>query len=155
MADVGVQYTLSTPGGTIDFNDGSEDQFYISEIQGLGGAPVRAPMDDVPFGDGGLLYNFWKGPRHILIDGVLLIQSVFWGDPVIVIRNDMEEDLRIALESISALEGDTGTLSWTPQGQSLRAMTVRCDLAVDFGHSDNYQLETFHFGLVSPNADWA
>jgi hypothetical protein len=154
VADVGVSYTLTTPGGTVVFNDGSADQIYIGEIQGLGGAPIRAPMDDIPFGHGGLWYDFWEGPRHITFDGVFLITSTRWGDSVIVIRNQMEETLRVALRSISALETDTGTLDWTPQGQSARQLIVRCDQTVDFGHDQNYLLETFHFGLVAADPDW-
>src|SRR5262249_21343071 len=118
MADVGVGYRLTTPAGTIGFTLGAPavDLRYISGSQGRAQAPVRAPMDDVPFGDGGLWYNFWKGPRHMIFDGVFLIQSVFWGDPVIIIRNQMEEDMRVALESIASGIADTGSLEWKPQG---------------------------------------
>jgi hypothetical protein len=154
MADIAVPFTLVTPAGTVVFNDGSADQIYISEIQGLGGAPIRSPRDPVPFGHGGLSYNWWEDARPIIIDGVFLITSVLWGDPVIVIRNTMEETLRVALRSIGALQDDVGTLSWTPQGQTLRQLTVRCDVTVDFGHSDNYLLETFHFGLLADDPDW-
>ncbi len=154
MADVGVEYVLTTPDGTVTFNDGSLDQIYISEIQGLGGAPIRAPMDDIPFGHGGLWYDFWEGPRPIIIDGVFLIQSTRVMNSIVVIRNQMEEELRTALRSIAALEADTGTLAWTPQGQSPRMLTVRNNVTVDFGHDQNYLLETFSFGLVAADPDW-
>ena len=154
MADVGVQYELSTPGGNVFFNDGSDDQFYITEIQGLGGAPVRSPSDPVPYGDGGLSYNWWKDARPVTIDGIFLIQSTRVMDDIVVIRNDMEEELRAALESIAALATSTGTLVWTPQGQSQRTLTVRCDVAVDFVHIENYLVESFHFGLRADNPDW-
>lgn len=154
MADVGVSYTLATPAGTVTFNDGSADQIYISEIQGLGGAPIRAPIDDVPFGHGGLLYDFWEGPRHLIFDGIFLITSTRVQDDIVVIRNTFEETLRVALRSIAALDVDSGTLAWTPQGQGARQLTVRNDVTVDFGHDSGYLLETFHFGLVAADPDW-
>lgn len=154
MADIAVPFVLATPGGTVTFNDGSADQIYITEIQGLGGAPIRAPQDDVPFGHGGLWYDFWEGPRHLTFDGAFLITSTRNMDAIVVIRNTFEETLRVALRSISALEVDVGTLTWTPQGQGARQLTVRCDVTVDFGHDQNYLLETFHFGLVAADPDW-
>lgn len=151
MADVGVTYTLAG-STTVYFNDGSDDQIYINEITGLGGPPVRAPIDDVPFGDGGIIHPFWKGPRHISVEGIFLITSTRQMDDIVVIRNDMEEDLRDCLESI--LQSD-GSLTWQPQGQSSRSLTVRHDVMLDFGHEQNYLLETFTFGLVAANPDWS
>ncbi len=151
MADVGVAYVLTTPDGTVTFNDGTQDQFYISEIAGLGGTPVRAPVDPVPFGHGGIVHDFWEGPRYIVIDGAMLILSTRVGDEIVVIRNQMEETLRVALRSIL---GDDGTLEWTPQGQAARLLTVRHDSQLEFSHDQNYLLETFHFGLVAGDPDW-
>lgn len=151
MADVGVTYTLTTGGGTVVFNDGSADQIYITEIQGLGGAPIRAPIDPVPYGDGGIVHSFWKGPRHVIVDGIFLITSTRVQDSVVQIRNDFEEDLRIALES--CLSADA-TFTWTPQGQPERTLTVRNDVPVDFAHGENYLLVTFSFGLVAADPDW-
>ena len=150
MADVGVQYSLAG-GTTVTFNDGSEDQIYIMEITGLGGPPIRAPIDDVPFGDGGIVHTFWKGPRHISVEGVFLVTSTRKGDDIAVIRNDMEEDLRDCLESIIAADG---SLTWQPQGQGSRSLTVRHDVQLEFGHEQNYLLETFTFGLVAASPDW-
>lgn len=154
MPDLGVSYTLVTPAGTIVFNDGSADQYYIGGIQGLVGAPVRAPQDDIPYGHGGLWYNWWEGARHLVFDGIFLILSARWGDPNIVIRNQMEEDLRVALRSISALETDVGTLAWTPQGQSARQLIVRCEVAPDCPDDSTYLVRQFHFGLMAADPDW-
>ena len=38
MADIACVYTLTTPGGTITFNAGGSNQFYVTDVQGLGGA---------------------------------------------------------------------------------------------------------------------
>ena len=48
MADVGVVWTLTTPGTDITFNQYTEpftghDQFYINEVRGLEGPSIRAP----------------------------------------------------------------------------------------------------------------
>ncbi len=53
MADVGVQYVLGTPAWAPDitFNDGTGDQYFITEIRGLGSPPIRTPIDNIPFGD--------------------------------------------------------------------------------------------------------
>lgn len=152
MADIGVEYELVTPAGTIIFNDQDEhDKIYIVTIGGLGGSSIRAPIDNVPFGDGGLVHDFWDGPRHMPVDGIFLITSTQRMNDVVEIRNDFEEELRTALYSIRR---DDGTLTWTPQGQSERALTVRNDVPVDFAHDANWTVETFAFGLVAADPDW-
>lgn len=155
MPDVACVYTLVTPAGTVVFNDGSADQFYIGEIpSGLAGAPIRAPMDDLPYGDGGLSYNFWKGARHPLLEGVFLILSTRNMNGILTIRNQMEDDLRVALESISEADTATGTLTWRPLGLTQRALTVRNDVPLECVHDQNYLLRTFSFGLVADDPAW-
>ena len=151
MADVGVPYVLYTGGGNVSFNDGSADQIYINEIHGLAGPPVRAPIDPVPYGDGGIVHDFWKGPRHIIVDGIFLITSTRIQNSIVVIRNEFEEDLRLALESIFAADG---TFVWTPQGQAERTLIVRHDVQLECIHDQNYLLSTFSFGLVAADPDW-
>src|SRR5262245_7049965 len=98
MADVAPTYTLATPGPDIVFNQGDvgdgTDKYWITAIRGLDGPAIRAPVDVVPFGDGGLIHTFWKGPRRVVIDGILLIES-----PVDCMerRNDLAADLLDAL----------------------------------------------------------
>ena len=152
MADVGVAYTLTTPDGTIVFNDGTDPQYYITEIRGLGAPELRTPIDNSPLADGALVHDFWKGPRHIGIEGVILTSTRLTGDAIVVVRNDMETDLEVALESI--LRAD-GTLTYTPQGQSARSFTVNYEVPLDFSHGDNYTALTFSFGLVSAEPDWS
>src|ERR1043165_1152262 len=103
MADLTCTYTLATPGGTIVFNNGElksfDDLYWIQTLQGLDGAPVRAPVDPVPFGDGGLVHRFWKAPRQITFDGAILIQSVPIGSDCRAPLNVMEDALRVACDS--------------------------------------------------------
>lgn len=151
MADVGVPFVLTTPGGTVTFNDDSADQIYITTLQGLGSPSIRASIDPAPQAHGGLVHDFWKGPRHIIVEGVFLITSTRIMNNIVIIRNTFEETLRTRLESI--LQAD-GTLAWTPLGQSARSLTVRNDVPLEFTHIENYLLESFAFGLVSADPDW-
>ena len=156
MADIACPYTIVTPARTINFNDGATDQFYIQGITGLGSAPVRAPIDDVPYGDGGIGHNFWKGGRHIVIEGLFLVTSVDCGPEQVGIWNDMEDSLRIALESIAATTTDTGTLVWLPQGQILyRVLGVRHDQPLECPPDQNFTVRNFSFGLFAENPDWS
>lgn len=151
MADVGVAYTLDTPSVDIVFNlftdpfEG-QDQFYITEIRGLGSPAIRTPIDSVPLGDGALVHDFWLGPRHIGIEGTILVMSTTIMNDIVEIRNEMESDLSTALESI--LRAD-GTLSFTPQGGSLTSYTVRYEVPVEYTHSNNYISLDFSFGLIA------
>ena len=157
MADVGVIYSLATPVGTVLFNDAVDpfigaDQFYITEIRGLASPALRTPIDNVPLGDGGLIHDFWKGPRHIGIEGTILVQSTRIENSIVVIRNDMEDELVDALESI--LRAD-GTLSYAPQGEGTRTYTVRYEVGLETVHTDNYHKLDFSFGLVAGEPDWS
>ena len=152
MADVGVQYVLTTPGPDITFNQftepfvGNNDQYYISEIRGLGSPSMRTPTDPVPLGDGALVHDYWYGARHIGIEGTILVQSTGVMDDIVEIRNQMESDLFSALDSI--LRAD-GTLAFSPQGQGATSYTVRYEVPLEFVHSNNYLSLDFSFGLIA------
>lgn len=157
MADLSVPYDLATPNGTINFNDtgidkfnmlGGPDEFYITDIKGLDQAPIRTPQDNRPQTDGGLIHPFFKGPRHITIEGCLIIRSTRIQNTIRTIRNQMEDELLDALNSI--LQTD-GTLTWTPAGQSQRQLNVRSEIPCDFS---GIELKAFTFGLVAANPDW-
>ena len=118
MADLTVVYTLTTPGPDIIFNSGplgdGVDKYWIDSIQGLDGPAIRAPVDLVPFGDGGIVHTFRLGPRRIIMEGMLLL------DPPTLVdcqerRNDLRDDLLSALASIVTA---SGTLAWTDTGAS-------------------------------------
>lgn len=155
MADLACVYTLACPGGTISFNNGDlkthDDLYWISNIAGLDGAPIRAQVDNAPQAHGGIVHTFWKGPRHVTMEGSILIQSVPWGGSCLPERNAMEEALRSALDS--TLQA-SGTLSWTPAGQAARSLTVRNDIPVEYTPQEGYLITGFTFGLVSAASDW-
>ena len=154
MADIATQYTLTTPGPDITFNVGDlgdgTDKYWLTAIRGLDGPSIRAPVDPVPFGNGGLVHTFWKGPRRVQFDGMLLIE-----DPVncMLRRNTLAADLMSALSSIIAA---SGTLAWsfvTQSGTNSETLTVYNEIPLEIAYSDNYTVSTFSFGLVSEAAD--
>lgn len=156
MADVVAAYTLATPGGTIIFNNGTlgdaTNKYWLTTVQGLDGPAIRAPVDLVPFGDGAILHTFRKGGRRPLFDGTLLIESNMSQSVCQLIRNQLAEALRLALNSIIAANG---TLTWTPAGFALRTLTVRNEIPLDIRYEDDYRKATFSFGLISAAAEWS
>ena len=156
MADLSAVYTLTTPGGTIIFNNGDlhtlDDLYWITEIQGLDGVIIRAPVDNAPQSHGGIVHDFWKGPRHFTMEGVILVQSVPCSADHMEERNLMEEALRVALES--TLQADA-TLQWTPAGQASRTLTVRNEIALEYTPQENYAVMGFTFGLIAEDPDWS
>ncbi len=154
VADLSCEYVLATSGGNITFNDGvlgdGQDKYWLTNIQGLDGPVIRAPIDVVPFGDGGLIHTFWKGPRRVVFDGMLLIESSNSQADCMTIRNDLAADLEDALDAIIQT---AGTLSWTPAGQSGLSLSVFNEVGYSITYSDNYAVANFNFGLVSAAAD--
>ena len=86
-----------------------------------------------------------------MFEGVFLITSTLVMNTILTARNTMEEDLRVALESIYTA---TGTLAWTPLGESSRSLTVYCEVPMECGHDQNFLLRTFNFGLIAADPDW-
>lgn len=152
MSDVAVTYTLTTPGPDIVFNNGVVPSltniYYITNVKGLDGAPLRTPQDDKPQAHGGLGHKFWKGARHIVIEGSYLIQSTHRGVDVQLARNVMDAALFAATESL--IQAD-GTLQWMPAGQASRTLTVRLEQPLE---TDGVELKTWTFGLFAANPDW-
>jgi hypothetical protein len=152
MADVGVVYTLTTPGPDIVFNQFTEpftghDQFYITEIRGLEAPAIRAPTDPVPLGDGNLIHPFYYGATHITIEGVILVDSTQVCNSQVVIRNSMTASLKSALNSI--LRAD-GTLTFTPQGSGGQTINgLRYEVPLSVPHTSDYRALEFSFGLVT------
>ncbi len=152
MADVGVIYTLTSPGpGTVTFNTGIDpfdgrDKYYITEIRGLESADIRTPVDPVPLGDGALVHDFWFGSTHIAVEGVILVNSTQIEDDIVQVRNSMTNVLSDALAYI--LRND-GTFAFTPQGAAARSITVRYEVPLQTTHTDNYHTLQFSFGLIA------
>jgi hypothetical protein len=155
MPDIACEYTLTTPAGTIVFNDGSADQFYITNIPtGLAGAPIRAPIDNLSYANASKGYNFWLAGRHITIEGNFFVTSVDPCPAAVAIWNQMEEDLRVALESIAAHMAAVATLVWRPAGQTQKTLIVRNDVPLETQPDQDYLARTFNFGLFAEDPTW-
>ncbi len=127
------------------------DKYWLATVGGLDGPEIRAPVDPVPFGDGGIVHTFWKGPRRPVFEGALLIESSDNQSDCQQLRNTLAEDLMDALDSIIAADG---TLSWTPTGFGARSLTVRNEVPLQIQYEQDYRLATFSFGLISAASDW-
>ena len=130
---------------SIQFNTGGTgDEYFVTNIIGLDGAPIRAPVDDAPQTDGGIVHSFFLGPRHVTVEGLLICRT-----GSVAARNILEANLLSAL--FSCLRNDA-TWSWTPTGLGTRNLTVRNDLACSFtGSSLGEFVKSFSFGLVAAN----
>lgn len=146
MAEHSAPASLATPFGTISFNTGTGDEYRITNIEGLDGAPIRTQVDDAPQTDGGLVYPFFFGARHITIEGQLRVRSQTTTPNLIGARNAMEDALVSALASIIRADG---VFSFTRTGASARALAVRNDVTVQFSGSG--LIKDFIFGLVAAN----
>ena len=152
MADIGVTYTLTTPGPDIIFNDGIEpfdgtDKYYLTDIRGLESPDLRTPMDPVPLGDGALIHAFYYGATHIQMEGVLVINSTSIQNDIVEIRNSMTADLKAALDSMTTADG---SLAFTPQGEAAQSITgLRYEVGLQTSLRDNNHTMQFSFGLVT------
>jgi hypothetical protein len=138
--------TLGYPGpGTVDFygnlRDSGGSGLVLTNVEGIGQAPIRAPIDDAPQADGGIVHAFHYGPRHLTLDGLVL--PLGHDDAAKAALWSAMDGLVAALDAI--LRAD-GTFAWTPPGQTAHSLTVRCDVPVAF--SGTFQ-KTFIFGLVA------
>lgn len=156
MATLSIPYTLAG-SSTVIFNNGTlgtgslDDLFWIQAIHGLDGPALRTPMDDVPYGDGGLIHKFWKGPRHVSFEGVLIVQSIpFGSNGCEAVLDELEADLNECLDSMIQ---SAGTLSWTSGVYGAQTLSVYYEIPLDIQPVENYMLRSFTFGLVSPAAD--
>lgn len=157
MPDYVCPYTYTAPGATIIFNNGQigdgSDKFWLQNIMGLDGPNGRAPVDNVPLGNGSLLHSFWLSGRTPVLEGVLLVESVGQADCQEAF-NEMEDNLRAAVESNVAA---SATLAWTPTGQSAQSLAVFHNFQprLDITPSDNWRTRTFVFGLIAATGSLA
>lgn len=76
MAETGIPQRLETPAGTITFNDWENGDtngvIQVTRIHGLDGAEVRAPTDNRPTQDGGIVHNFYRAGRSFTLEGRII-----------------------------------------------------------------------------------
>jgi len=141
MAEINAPATLVTPAGTISFNPTTPatDYYWLTDVQGLDGVALRAPIDNLPQADGGLVHDFLKEVRHVTIEGMVVFSNA-------ATRNAMCDALVAALDALQAADG---TFSWTPTGQSTKSLTVRCDQQITGFRGTGFAPKQFMFGLVA------
>jgi hypothetical protein len=141
---VTVFATLDYGPGTLDFHGGGggvTSGLVLATVDGIAQAPIRAPVDDAPQTDGGIVHQFFYGPRHLTVEGFVL-PFAYDSSHAATLWAAMDT-LEQALGQI--LRAD-GTFSWTPPGQTAHSLTVRCDVPVSF--QGTFQ-KTYIFGLVA------
>lgn len=156
MANLSTPYTIAG-SSTVILNNGTvgggstDDLYWVHAVHGLDGPTLRTPVDDVPYGDGGLVHKFWKGPRHVSFEGVLIVQSVPFGSSGCEDALDvLESDLNSCLDSMIQ---SSGSLSWTSSVSGGLSLTCYYEVALDIQPIENFALRSFSFGLVSAAAD--
>lgn len=141
MAVYGGASYLVTPWGTVNFNDTSAPTLLhdANQCSGLDMVPLRVQIDDKPVTDGGIVHAGYLSGRHIVLGGALWARTI-------AERQDLEDNLAAALESI--MDAD-GTYQWnivTETTLYMRSVTVRCEIGL--GVSGGYQ-KNYTFGLVA------
>lgn len=139
---------LDTPGGTVALNSDTDDSIVLlpDECTGLGAAPVRIEIDDVPGGDGGLIIgDGLQRYRELTLTGLLVIRTS--GD-YFQNQQALSDDLITACESIFAADG---TLKGTPPGGSELELTVRCTIPP---YPAGTLLKKVTFTLVALDPNW-
>lgn len=137
--------TLTTPAGTISFNDDTGDTLFVDpkRSSGMGMPLVRAPIDNKGQTDGYIVHPFFLEGRHLVLAGMLLIRSAATEAGYRTARDALSSGTEAKLRSI--LQAD-GTLTI-----GAATLTVRCDLGVDFPAIEGMD-KGFVFGLVSASS---
>ena len=136
--------TLNHGAGTLEFHGGGSGVstgLVLTNLDGIGQAPIRAPVDDAPQTDGGIVHRFLYGPRHLTVEGFVLPFS--WDTSHASTLWDTMDGLVAGLDQILRTNG---VFAWTPPGQTAHSLTVRCDVPVTF--TGTFQ-KAFIFGLVA------
>lgn len=134
--------TLTTPFGVISFNPTSPatDYYWITDLSGLGQAPLRTSRDPKPQAHGTIQHAAWRNERLVTVTGLVVASSLSS-------RTTLSYALTHALESIEQADG---TWAWTDSAGA-HSLTVRSDIAVDFtnGPGGPPGPKQFVFGLVA------
>ncbi len=121
--DVGCPQVLVSEGGTIIFNDFTGTPYDLPEgngylmqyVEGNDHAPIRNPVTNLPRKSGGYVHMFWKGPKPIILQGL-----------VIGTTPEHRQTLNDFLLGVTdACLASDGTYSWTPEGGGIRSHAVR------------------------------
>ena len=154
MAEQNAPAELTTPWGDILFNvDLGDGSMYLhGTVTGLDRmAPRRTPSRTRPQTHGKIWHDFLRDSRHPLFEGTLVVgPGSAWEQ--LVRRNEMEENLSLALDSIALEKEETGTYTFTPAGLTARSLVVRCDIPATF---PGKLIKEYMFGLMAADPDFS
>jgi hypothetical protein len=141
-----VPFTLVTPAGNITFNAGG-DGFYLSDIQGLDGAPLRKSSDPLPQTDASLVRRGVRSGKTVTLRGQILANGGF------TVRRGLEDTLRGYLDRLvrptAAELVSSCRLRYTPSGYSDERMLDAVELLEPVKITGTL-LKEFEFTLASP-----
>lgn len=145
MSEINAPATLTTPGGTINFNPTAPaiDYYWLTDVgPWYDQAPLRVTIDDKPQAPGGIGHETLRAVRHGTFEVLVVAGSG------VATRGTMCDALLAALESI---ENADGTWTWTPTGQALKTLTCRCDVGVTYRGGQGGGPKIGVFGLYALN----
>jgi hypothetical protein len=151
MAEYGAVASLATPYETIVFNDITSPAMYLhnpENCSGLDGDTVRATIEDKPQTHGGIVHPGKRGPRRIVLSGLIIVDQSLSAWDQIAQRNGIERELQLALRSI---QDEDGTYTWSQSGVGEYSLTVRNDIGLTVVGG---LLKTYNFGLVAADPDY-
>lgn len=164
MADITLEYTLDLPTlSNVVFNENGlrygdgQDGYFITNILGLDGAPLRTPNDNAPQTHGGLIHDRYKGPRITTWEGRIYVQTVRTGNAIAARREQMKNVLLNAMDDL-LVASSPGSMIWTPRGGSQVSLGVLAQIPVETSIDPKEEAQVgmvFSFGLISANPDWS
>lgn len=145
--------TLTTGGGTIQFNGSTGDTYENdpSACGGLaGGGPIRNPKDQRSQTDGAVKHTYRRDGRPIAIAGRLRVRSAGTDPEYYEARQTLKDALETALDSIL---NTGGTLSWTPVGETNpREIEVFYDVDLETPF-ESQTVQRYVFVLYAPDPE--
>ena len=146
MAERGIPYKLTTPYGSVIFNDLSafmagQPCFLLTNVSGVDGGAVRATVERIPQRDGAVIFDAFQGEMQPILEGKI------WAKTAAEIR-ERADYLKACCKSI--LRSD-GTLSWFPSGAPDRQVLVRLFDKPTIQSQSGTWSRTFQLSLVSPD----
>jgi hypothetical protein len=163
--DKTLEYTLNLPTlSDVIFNENGlyygdgQDGYFLTNILGGDGAPLRTPNDNAPQTHGGLIHDRYKGPRITTWEGRIFVQTVRTGNAIAARREQMKDVLLAAMDDL-LVASSPGTMTWTPRGSiSSVSLSVLAQIPLETIIDPKEEAQVgmvFSFGLISANPDWS
>lgn len=138
--ETGAVWELVTPGGTLVFDPwGLESKLALTRIEGMSGAEMRPNVENLPQGDGAIVFAAFRGARYPILEGyVKTFQDLS-------ARRQVLDQIVAYTDTIRKADG---TLRYTPTGAAMRECTVRLYDRVQVSSGEGV-LKEFQIALVA------